>query len=238
MFSFLRKSIDQRGGFPFSVDCHSHLLPGVDDGVKSVEESLRILKLLEKEGLKTLWCTPHIMEGLSTNTDNLRSRFELLRSSYLESGGKIELHLAAEYMLDAGFLKRFEARDLLTYDGKKILVECRTIGAPVKFYETIHLLLISGFTPVFAHPERYLYMDQEALLRLKDDGVELQLDLPSLLAYFGEKERQRASQWLKEGMYNYVGSDTHSYRMIERICQSATISRKEYDLLGSLSSIV
>lgn len=79
------------------TDCHSHLLPGVDDGVRTAEESLRILEEMERQGIRKLWLTPHIMEDIPNTTDTLKTRFRTLCKSYR---GNIRLELAAEYMLD------------------------------------------------------------------------------------------------------------------------------------------
>lgn len=100
------------------TDCHSHLLPGVDDGVRTAEESFRILEEMERQGIRKLWLTPHIMEDIPNTTDTLKTCFRTLCESYR---GNIRLELAAEYMLDNLFVRRLEADDILPLHERKML---------------------------------------------------------------------------------------------------------------------
>ena len=93
-----RQSLFSIGIFNGFTDCHSHILPGVDDGVKHIEESLEILQRYEEMGIRSVWLTPHIMEDIPNTTDGLRARFDVLRSAYK---GPVELHLGAENSLPA-----------------------------------------------------------------------------------------------------------------------------------------
>lgn len=115
------------------TDYHSHLLPGVDDGVQTVEESLEILRLYEQLGIREVWFTPHIMEDIPNTTAGLRSRFEQFQKSYT---GNIRLHLAAEYMLDNLFKERLAHRDLLPIgeEGDHLLVETSYFNPPMDLY--------------------------------------------------------------------------------------------------------
>lgn len=105
-----RVSLKDSGIFDGFTDWHSHILPGVDDGVQTMDESLEILHLYEELGVKTVWLTPHIMEDIPNTTAYLRERFAELKAAY---DGRIELHLAAENMLDNLFEERLENNDLL-----------------------------------------------------------------------------------------------------------------------------
>ena len=87
------------------TDHHSHILFGVDDGLRTLEESIQVLEFMEKEGIAEVWCTSHVMEDTPNSTDELKARFEELQKAY---GGSIRLHLAAEYMLDTVFEERFQ----------------------------------------------------------------------------------------------------------------------------------
>ena len=105
-----RISLQDSGIFSGFTDWHSHILPGVDDGVRTMGESLEILRLYEKLGVRSVWLTPHIMEDIPNTTAHLRKRFAELQASY---SGSVELHLAAENMLDGLFEERLEKNDLL-----------------------------------------------------------------------------------------------------------------------------
>ena len=125
MFGWLngKKSLGESGLLTGAIDNHCHVLWGVDDGVKTQEESLAILKFLETLGMDTLWLTPHIMEDVPNTTADLRLRFEELKSVYT---GNIKLHLSAENMMDTLFEERLEKGDLLMHGDTKVLVETST----------------------------------------------------------------------------------------------------------------
>ena len=134
----LRKEskLKKRGLFDKKSDVHSHILYGVDDGVEELEESLQILKELEELGFETLWCTPHIMEDIPNETKFLQERFIQLKEAYK---GKIQLHLAAEYMIDNIFNERLSKKDLLPHGELKnhLLVETSYFNPPLNFEETL-----------------------------------------------------------------------------------------------------
>ena len=105
-----KKTLAESGFFRGFTDCHSHLLPGIDDGVKTEEETWRILDEMERQGVRKIWLTPHVMEDMSNKTVTLQQKFLSLKQKYQ---GKVELALAAEYMLDNLFEERLEKDDLL-----------------------------------------------------------------------------------------------------------------------------
>lgn len=128
-----KQTLAESGMLRGMTDYHSHLLPGVDDGVQTAEESLEILRLYEQLGIREVWFTPHIMEDIPNTTAGLRSRFEQFQKHYT---GNIRLHLAAEYMLDNLFKERLAHRDLLPLgtEGNHLLVETSYFNPPMDLY--------------------------------------------------------------------------------------------------------
>ena len=191
-----------------AVDCHSHLLPGVDDGVRTEEEALRILGAMERKGVERLWLTPHIMEDIPNTTADLRDRFLILKEAY---HGSIQLHLAAEYMLDNLFAERLAANDLLPLtEGKRyLLVETSYFNAPMNLHALLEDIKKRGYYPLLAHPERYEYMTIADYRHLKSQGIAFQLNLPSLAGSYGSHVQKKAEQLMKQGLYDLYGSDTH-----------------------------
>ena len=152
---FTRKtSILSAGLLSGGADRHSHILPGVDDGVKTMEESLEILSFLEDAGLKSLWLTPHTAEDMPNTTEALQLRFSGLKAAYQ---GKIELNLASEYMLDTLYERHLEERDLLTMEEDTVLVETSTWNPPYNMEAILHSTMSAGYRPLLAHPERYRF---------------------------------------------------------------------------------
>ena len=196
------------------TDCHSHILPGVDDCVKNIEESLDILSRYEEMGIRGVWFTPHIMEDIPNTTADLRERFEALRSAY---HGPLELHLAAENMIDNLFEERLAEKDFLPIGrrGDHLLVETSYFTPPFGFYETLEKVKATGYFPVLAHPERYVYMSSKDYDRLKGMKILFQLNIFSLAGYYGSQVRQTAEYLLKKGYYNFAGTDIHSVTMLD-----------------------
>jgi len=198
------------------VDIHSHILPAVDDGSKSFEESLGLLKRMHHYGIKKVVLTPHVMEGVWENPSAaLKQRFQEL-NTYLakENFTEIQLHLAAEYMLDNNFDTLLKTEKLLTIKDSYLLVEMSYMSAPINLYETLFSIQVAGYKPVLAHPERYSFFHQnyKEYLKLKEVGCLFQLNLLSLSNYYGKDVTTIAKKLLKDNLINFVGTDTHNNR--------------------------
>ena len=201
------------GGF---TDWHSHILPGVDDGVQTMEEALQILKKYEELGVKEVWLTPHIMEDIPNTTAHLKERFTELQTSYQ---GNVRLHLAAENMLDNLFEERLEKNDLLPIGEHRdhLLVETSYFNPPMGLYDILQRIKAKGYYPILAHPERYTYMEKEDYRKLKAMGIKFQVNLFSLIGIYGSDVKKKAEWNLKNNFYNLVGSDLHQIAIWEEI---------------------
>lgn len=191
------------------TDWHSHILPGVDDGVSTLDESIAILSRLEQLGVRKVWLTPHIMEDIPNTTDSLRERFKMLQSKF---GGSIRLRLASENMIDALFAERLKAGDLLPIgeNADMLLVETSYFNAPVNLMDTFERIKSIGLYPVIAHPERYNYVDDmDKYSEWKDAGVKFQLNILSLTGLYGSIAKKKAINLLRNDMYDFAGSDIH-----------------------------
>ena len=214
----------QSGIFNGWADRHSHILPGVDDGIQSVKDSLAILTMYEQMGVKKVWLTPHIMEDCPNTPEKLKVRFEELESAYQ---GKIELSLSAENMMDGLFVKRLEQGILMPYgdNQNELLIETSYVQPPMGMEGILRDMRKAGYTPVLAHPERYLYMDAEKYENIKEMGVKFQLNVTSLIGAYGKQVKERAEYLLNEGYYNYSGSDAHSYHAIQRAFEHKSLKK-------------
>lgn len=200
-------------------DYHSHLLPGVDDGVQEMAETLGILSLWEGVGIKEVWLTPHMMEDIPNTPADLTQQFEKLKATYT---GSIRLHLASENMMDRLFMDRLEKCDLLPIGDKEahLLVETSYYNPPMDMEAIINRVKEKDYVPLLAHPERYQYMDMADYHRWKQKGVLLQLNVPSLIGAYGPVVQKKAKLLLEEGMYDYCGTDTHSLSSAELFLDS------------------
>lgn len=214
IFDFIKRkqSLLGSGMLQGATDRHSHVLFGVDDGIRTLEDSLAVLAYDEEVGIKEVWCTPHIMEDVANTTEKLRERFALLQEAYK---GPIKLNLAAEYMLDTLFEERFHAGDLLTMEDNTVLVETSTWNPPPDMTGTLRRIQKAGYRPLLAHPERYRYLNEAGYERLYKMGIHFQLNLGSLVGYYGETAMGKARNLLEKGWYSDVGSDCHRLSTIK-----------------------
>lgn len=199
------------------TDWHCHILPGVDDGVETMEESLSILKAYEEAGIREVWFTPHIMEDIPNRTAALRQQFTNLQVAYK---GRLRLHLAAENMMDGLFEERLEARDLLPIGDGRLLVETSYFNPPCDLKGILRRVQSAGFFPLLAHPERYMYMEERQYSELKTMGVEFQLNLTSLTGAYGPEAKAKAEYLLRNGMYNFSGTDLHRAESLRHFLDS------------------
>lgn len=211
LFRKQRTSLSDSGVLNGLCDCHSHLLPGVDDGVATIEQSLEVLAYLESQGVTEVWCTPHVMEDFPNETDALRARFAELQDAYK---GPIKLNLAAEYMLDTEFENRLAKDDFLKFGEDVVLVETSANMPPFNLLDMLERLKSKGYRPMMAHPERYRYMDMPDYRHLREMGVLMQLNLGSVVGYYGESAQDKAYRLLSHGWYNVLGSDCHRYSAV------------------------
>ena len=225
-----RYSLSDSGLLQGLTDWHCHLLPGVDDGVPTVEETLQVLSSYEREGIREVWLTPHIMEDVPNTPASLRARYTELQAAYQ---GPITLHLAAEHMLDSLFEERLRQGDLLPLgkEGRHLLVETSYFRPPYGLHNILLRIKAKGYVPVLAHPERYLYMDKEEYEGLKQLGVAFQLNLPSLVGAYGPEERRKAKWLLENRYYQFSGTDTHRLSAWGSVIRQKQVSKDVWKLM-------
>ena len=212
------------------TDWHSHILPGVDDGIQKMEDSLAVLKHYEELGVKAVWLTPHIMEEVPNTPEKLRARFEELQAAY---DGPVQLNLAAENMLDSLFEERVAQNNLMPYgpDGSHILIETSYVNPPMGMEEMIYSVMSMGLTPVLAHPERYRYMDREDYAHWKERGLLFQTNIMSLLGMYGETARDKAQWLLREGLIDLTGNDLHRHNQLVKALEIRPKDHTALDIL-------
>ena len=214
------------------TDCHCHLLPNVDDGFKIEEKTLTALAYQEDLGVKQIWLTPHMMLDYPNNIPaNLRPKFDQLKQAYK---GSIELFLGGEYMLDKGFEKHLASQDLLCFINNQLLVETSYLAPPLNYKELIFKLKTQGYSPLLAHPERYLYLKKEDYITYKEEGYSFQLNLMSLAGVYGEESMKKAKWLLENEMYSYVGTDMHRLGIWQRSLTRILLNRKQKKNLAKI----
>lgn len=234
MFGFYKKKKVLKDIIPNDfVDIHSHLLYGLDDGAKSIEDTKFLIQELQNIGFAQFITTPHTTPLVWENTkEGIVNQYEkVLGELSLNSSS---LRVASEYLMDDSFLKRLETEKLLTLKDNYVLVEMSYINPPIQLYEIILELNSQGYQPVLAHPERYNFYknDYGSFKRLKQAGCLFQMNLLSATGYYGSGITEVADYLLKENMYDFVGSDVHHKKHLEAF--SSKIKLKNMDVLEKL----
>lgn len=235
MWPFTKKrTIAQSNLLADGTDHHSHILPGVDDGIATMEEALQALKALAATGIKEVWLTPHIMEDYPNTPAALQERFATLQGSYT---GPITLHLAAEYMIDNQFHELLENGNLLPIGntGNHLLVETSYFTPPMQLNATLQRIKSKGYHPLLAHPERYMYMDNSQYRTLHESGVKMQLNILSISGAYGRAVQKKAAWLLKNNMYTVAGSDLHCSDALT-IINNTPVDTKQSEALRELFS--
>lgn len=234
MFSFLKHHLPD-DLFRGACDVHCHILPGVDDGFATVEKSLQALKRLEARGVVKMILTPHFMKDYPLNDRaSIMAEFEKFKVQAKEVCN-IELRLAGEYMLDARFLEHFK-QGFLTLDkaGTHVLCETSYMMREHGTSEMVYEIMCSDYQPVVAHPERYEYASNEHYFKWRDKNYKFQLNLLSLGGAYGAPAVAKSHYLLKEGFYDYVGSDMHGLGNFERFLPEIRLNAKDLERLEQL----
>ena len=194
------------------ADMHSHFVPGIDDGAKTIEDSIFLLRSMEQMGYKTVITTPHTMIDYYPNTtETIQKGLAQIQAAAKENNIDLTIRAASEYYIDESFVKLIETTPLLTIINNEVLVEFSMLYEPPKLAETLFKMQSVNYRPIIAHPERYVFFHNnvEKYRELKDRGCLLQLNLLSLTGYYGRNVKIAAEAMLDKGMYDYCGSDAH-----------------------------
>ncbi|SDM67686.1 tyrosine-protein phosphatase [Siphonobacter aquaeclarae] len=197
----------------WEVDIHSHLVPGIDDGVSSEEEAAECLRQFAEWGIRKVITTPHVSRDWFPNSrDTLLRGKDQLQELTVRHGIPVEIDVAAEYLLDDFFPDLLANKQVLSFgEPRYLLVETAWSSAPLHLTDLIFRIQAAGYTPVLAHPERYKYYQhfEAEISRLRESECLLQLNAMSLMGKYGEQARQQAKVLLKHGWVDFVGSDLH-----------------------------
>lgn len=197
------------------MDIHSHLLPGIDDGVKTIKEAQEVIQCLASLGYTKLITTPHIIMGQYENTPSIiLARLQELQHHLSQSGISTELLAAAEYYFDEYFVALVQQRDrnqLMLIADKYLLFETPFFTQPQPLHETVFTLRSMGIVPILAHPERYIYLQEQPkrVQPLLDMGVLFQVNINSLSGRYSRAVRKLARHIIRFGKAHFLGSDCH-----------------------------
>jgi tyrosine-protein phosphatase YwqE len=204
------------------IDIHSHILPGIDDGARTLEESVQLVSEMTGWGFERITCTPHITKKFRNTRESIQEKFDMLSKAVSDKGLDIELRMSAEYRLNPETWPEILSQgQLMPIEDQYILMEF-PINDPTEMGDLIPMeefrkVLSLGLTPVLPHPERYFYLDHDDLLRYVDTGVKIQSNYGSLAGVYGSEVRDRAQDLIDEGIVSFLASDMHNMLYIKAI---------------------
>ncbi len=217
MFNWFKKGeLKKEATFDYSsvvVDMHSHVLPGIDDGAQTPQESVELIKRMQALGIRKIIATPHIMADYYRNTaETINGALAILKAELENQKVNIDIEAAAEHYFDETFETRINDGKLMTMGDNYVLFEFSFISKPPNAVPVVQRLKELGYKPILAHPERYPYMDNDQLRILRDWGVSLQLNTISLTGYYGKDVKKQAEQLIDDQLVDFISSDMHHLR--------------------------
>ena len=195
------------------VDIHSHVLPGIDDGAKNIDQSLELINKMKGMGFSKIIATPHTYSGLYDNTnESIENAFIKLKRNEIKN---VNIDFASEYMLNKSIIEKARNKNLLCLKDNYVLVEMSYIAEPIGLFEIIYEISVNGYIPIIAHPERYLFInDNKKLYKLKKHGCLFQANLLSITDHYGSMVRKKLDKLIDLNLIDLAGSDIHNINHI------------------------
>lgn len=243
MFSFFQKKIYLVDYLHGLVDVHNHILPGIDDGAKTVEESIALIKGFGQFGIKNFICTPHIMHNHYDNTPKTirEAHNKLVPALEKTTLSNVSVSYAAEHMIDENFENILENDQVLGLKDSFLLIEMSYLQPSLNFDVAVEKMAKLKYFPVLAHPERYMYFHQKyrKYPKMKANGIQFQLNLLSLTAEsYGSGVQKMAIKLLDDQLVDFVGSDVHNMRQLDLLKEIKLQSRVLNSLLPVIENTI
>lgn len=216
------------------TDIHSHLLPGIDDGSKDMEQSIAMINKFVDLGYKKLITTPHIMSDMYPNTpETITSGLLAVREELGRLNIQMEIEAAAEYFTDDYLYNLLDREKLLTFADNYLLFEFSFHNKPMMMNETIFKMQVKGYKPVLAHYERYMFFqDEKPAAEFREKGVKIQVNINSLTGHYGPHPKKQAESLIDRNMVDVIGTDCH--RIEHLMLLESNLERKYFHKLLDL----
>ncbi|KOF57312.1 MULTISPECIES: tyrosine-protein phosphatase [Clostridium] len=230
------------------IDTHCHIIPGIDDGAKDIETSIKMLKIAEKDGIKTIIATPHYYRNkYECNIEDAKNHLDELKELARNEGISVKIVQGQEIFLDKYTVDLYKNGTIGTINNSKyILVETSFVGSkPKDVLENIYEIKLLGLTPILAHPERYgfIIQDNSSINEFIKEGCLFQITSSSITGIFGKDVKKTSENLIKSGICNFIGSDAHttgrrSPRMKEALEEVRKLNENAYESIEKNSEAV
>jgi protein-tyrosine phosphatase len=220
----------------WAVDIHSHLIPGIDDGSRSIEDTFAMLVKFEQLGYRKVIATPHIMSEVYPNTEEqIRSKGQEMIDEMHRAGINLELGVAAEYYFDESLFKKIKEKKMLSIGQGYVLVEFSFYSQPSHDKKLFFDMQMAGYKPVLAHFERYSYYHGsiDYAMELRELGVNIQVNINSFFGHYGSTIKKQADRLLRAKAIDFIGTDCH--RMQHLMLMERNLNFPNAELLNALA---
>lgn len=202
------------------LDFHSHILPGLDDGARDLDDSLMLASAMKGWGFERVYCTPHINAIYRNTPESIRPAFEQLQEALGTHNIDLDIRMSAEYRLvPETWPEVLEKGWIMPIEDKFILMELpisrRSEMKNISPQEEFRKILSMGLTPILPHPERYGYLSQEELIEFVELGVKIQCNYGSLAGLYGDEAEETARSLINKGIVSFLGTDMHNAHYVD-----------------------
>lgn len=215
--------------FVYEQDIHAHILPGLDDGVQTMEEAVAIVTRMAKFGVKHLTCTPHVaFPAMLNDRKNIQSMLVLLKARLQEKGVEIVIDSGAEYKMGEFMLDLIGRDEILASDRGEVLIEHSFVAPSVYFDEIVFKLQNKGYQPILAHPERYPFYAKDIVgycRGIQEKGCKIQVNWLSFTGYYGKEAMRGIRKLYNSGCVDYYAGDIHNLHqemLLEKFIEKAS----------------
>lgn len=196
------------------IDLHSHILPGIDDGAKTLADSLEMARIAVADGIHTMACTPHIYPGMYMNDGpGIQRAIVHLQNELDNAGIALKLVAGADVHLVPDVLEGLRSGRVPTLNGSRyFLLEPSHTTPPLHFEASVFQLILAGYTPIITHPERLVWIETHypVFLRLIEQGAWMQVTAGALTGAFGKRAQYWGERFVGEGHTHILATDAHS----------------------------
>lgn len=196
------------------IDIHCHLLWGIDDGPKTLDDSIQVCSMLKNRGISRVIATPHYIvdSTYQTNGASVISMTEQLNEALLQKVPGFEVKPGMEVFMTPDIIDLIKCNEILTLnDTRYILVETSMNSIPNYMEDVFYKIQLEGYIPIFAHPERNskIYMNFNLIEKLISNGVLIQINHDSIMGKYGKNVKRFTESLLQKGLAHFIATDTH-----------------------------
>jgi len=224
------------------IDFHNHIIPNLDDGSKSIDMSISMLKEAQSQGITDIVNTVHFqhpkMEKKDTSYKFIVNEINKFQKIVYDNNINIKIHAASEVFFKFNLTEILNNPITTFGNGKYMLIEFQRLSFPKGYEDEIFKIQLKGITPVMAHPERYRGIQKDVNLAKKwiDRGYLIQIDCASIIGGFGKETQKTAIQLLENGLCHLIGSDAHNDKNRNFLLKQALLETKK--IIDTDSSLI